>query len=48
MVEKLRGLNAIAARACQTLARLALSWALRDPAVTSLLVGASRVEQAGR
>ncbi len=45
MVEKLRGLNAIARERGQTLARLALSWALRDPAVTSLLVGASRVEQ---
>lgn len=45
MLAKLRGLNAIAARRGQTLAQLALAWALRDERVTSLVVGASRVEQ---
>jgi L-glyceraldehyde 3-phosphate reductase len=43
--EKLRALNEIAARRGQTLAQLALAWALRDPRVTSVLIGASSVEQ---
>jgi L-glyceraldehyde 3-phosphate reductase len=43
--EKLRALNEIAGRRGQTLAQLALAWALRDPRVTSALVGASSVEQ---
>ncbi|MER6923934.1 aldo/keto reductase, partial [Streptomyces spiralis] len=29
----------------QTLAQMALAWALRDERVTSLVIGASRVEQ---
>jgi len=29
----------------QSLAQMALSWCLRDPAVTSVLIGASCVEQ---
>ncbi|MFV0458727.1 MAG: L-glyceraldehyde 3-phosphate reductase [Actinomycetales bacterium] len=41
----LRALNAIAAERGQTLAQLALAWALRDPRVTSVLVGASSVAQ---
>ena len=45
VVEHLRALNAIAERRGQTLAQLALVWALRDPRVTSLVIGASRVEQ---
>jgi L-glyceraldehyde 3-phosphate reductase len=43
--EKIRALNEIAARRGQTLAQMAVSWALRDPPVTSALVGASSVEQ---
>ncbi len=43
----LRALNSIAERRGQTLAQLALSWGLRDPRVTSLLVGASSAEQLG-
>ena len=43
--ERLRGLAGIAARRGQTLAQLALAWVLRDPAVSSTLVGASSVEQ---
>jgi L-glyceraldehyde 3-phosphate reductase len=43
--EKLRALNEIAGRRGQTLAQLALAWTLRDPRVTSALVGASSVEQ---
>jgi L-glyceraldehyde 3-phosphate reductase len=43
--EKVRALNEIAARRGQTLAQLALAWTLRDPRVTSTLVGASSVAQ---
>jgi L-glyceraldehyde 3-phosphate reductase len=42
---KIRALNEIAGRRGQTLAQLALAWTLRDPRVTSTLVGASSVEQ---
>jgi L-glyceraldehyde 3-phosphate reductase len=42
---KIRALNEIAARRGQTLAQMALAWTLRDPRVTSALVGASSVEQ---
>jgi L-glyceraldehyde 3-phosphate reductase len=41
----LRELNQIAARREQSLAQLALSWVLRDPRVTSVVVGASSVHQ---
>jgi L-glyceraldehyde 3-phosphate reductase len=40
-----RGLNEIAERRGQTLAQLAIAWALRDARVTSALLGASSVEQ---
>ncbi|WP_121256791.1 L-glyceraldehyde 3-phosphate reductase [Nocardioides ferulae] len=40
-----RRLNDIAAARGQKLAQLALQWALRDPRVTSLVIGASSVEQ---
>ncbi len=40
-----RRLNEIARQRGQTLAQLALQWALRDPRMTSLVVGASSVEQ---
>jgi L-glyceraldehyde 3-phosphate reductase len=45
MVDRLRKLDAIAARRGQRLAQLALAWALRDDRVTSLVIGASSVEQ---
>src|ERR1700730_9625385 len=38
-------LNALQSRAGQALAQRALAWALRDPRVTSTLIGASSVEQ---
>jgi L-glyceraldehyde 3-phosphate reductase len=41
----IRALNEVAQARGQTLAQLALSWALRDPRVTSVLVGASSVRQ---
>jgi L-glyceraldehyde 3-phosphate reductase len=44
-MEKIRALNEIAQRRGQTLAQLALAWTLRDPRMTSTLVGASSVEQ---
>ncbi len=42
---KVRALNEIAKRRGQTLAQMAIAWILRDPRVTSALVGASSVEQ---
>jgi L-glyceraldehyde 3-phosphate reductase len=45
VLEKVRGLNEIAQRRGQSLAQLALAWTLRDPRVTSTLIGASSVAQ---
>ncbi len=42
---KIRALDGIAKRRGQTLAEMALAWILRDPRVTSALVGASSVAQ---
>src|ERR687888_204521 len=42
---RIRALNEIASGRGQTLAQLALAWALRDERVTSALIGASSVEQ---
>jgi L-glyceraldehyde 3-phosphate reductase len=42
---KVRGLGELARRRGQTLAALALAWTLRDPRVTSTLVGVSSIEQ---
>lgn len=42
---KVRALNGIAKRRGQTLAQMALAWTLRDPRITSALVGASSVAQ---
>jgi L-glyceraldehyde 3-phosphate reductase len=42
---KVRALNESARRRGQSLAQMALAWALRDPRVTSALVGASSVAQ---
>jgi L-glyceraldehyde 3-phosphate reductase len=44
-LEKIHALNEIAAGRGQSLAQMALAWTLRDPRVTSTLVGASSVEQ---
>jgi len=41
----IRALNEIAAGRGQTLAQMALAWTLRDPRVTSTLIGASSVAQ---
>ncbi|AYG80785.1 L-glyceraldehyde 3-phosphate reductase [Streptomyces hundungensis] len=45
VVRRLRGLNDIASRRGQSLAQLALAWVLRDPRMTSALIGASSVRQ---
>jgi L-glyceraldehyde 3-phosphate reductase len=42
---KIRALNDIAARRGQSLAQLALAWTLRDPRMSSTLIGASSVAQ---
>lgn len=42
---KVRALNEVAQQRGQTLAQLALAWVLRQPAVTSALIGASKVGQ---
>jgi L-glyceraldehyde 3-phosphate reductase len=42
---RVRALNDVAAKRGQTLAQLALAWALRDPRMTSLVIGASSVAQ---
>jgi L-glyceraldehyde 3-phosphate reductase len=44
-VDRARALNEIAAARGQSLAQMAIAWTLRDPRVTSALVGASSVEQ---
>lgn len=45
VVEKLNQLNEIAQNRNQSLAQMALSWLLSNPAVTTVLVGASRPQQ---
>jgi L-glyceraldehyde 3-phosphate reductase len=42
---KVRALNEIAKQRGQTLAEMAVAWVLRDPRVTSALVGTSKVSQ---
>jgi len=44
-LQKVRALNQIAARRGQSLAQMAIAWTLRDPRVTSALVGASSLAQ---
>jgi len=44
-VAMLRELNALAQQRGQSLAEMAVAWVLRDPRVTSALVGTSKVEQ---
>ncbi|HVV19484.1 MAG TPA: L-glyceraldehyde 3-phosphate reductase [Pseudonocardiaceae bacterium] len=44
-LSRVRALNDIAQRRGQTLAQMALAWALRDQRVTSVLIGASSVAQ---
>src|SRR6185436_11195566 len=44
-LEIVRALNRIAENRNQTLAQMAVAWLLIDPRVTSVLIGASKVEQ---
>jgi L-glyceraldehyde 3-phosphate reductase len=44
-LDRVRALNAIARRRGQSLSQLALAWCLRDPRMTSVLVGVSSVAQ---
>jgi L-glyceraldehyde 3-phosphate reductase len=44
-VDQVRRLRDVARARGQSVAQLALAWVLRQPAVTSVLIGASRVEQ---
>jgi L-glyceraldehyde 3-phosphate reductase len=44
-VAHIRALNAMASERGQTLAQMAIAWTLRDPRVTSALIGASSVRQ---
>jgi L-glyceraldehyde 3-phosphate reductase len=41
----IRALNALAQQRGQSLAQTALAWVLRQPAVTTALIGASKPEQ---
>ncbi|MFG2039303.1 L-glyceraldehyde 3-phosphate reductase [Dactylosporangium sp. NPDC048998] len=44
-LQLIRALDEVARERGQSLAQLALAWALRDPRVTSLIIGASSVQQ---
>ena len=45
MRTRILALNEMAASRGQTLAQMALAWVLHNPAVTTVLIGASRPEQ---
>lgn len=44
-IEKFKKMNEIASGRGQTLAEMALSWCLKDDAITSVIIGASKVSQ---
>ena len=44
-LEKVRRLNEVAENRKQTLAQMALAWVLKDPRITSVIIGASKPEQ---
>jgi L-glyceraldehyde 3-phosphate reductase len=44
-LERVRALNRIAERRGQSLAQMALAWVLKEPRITTVLIGASRPEQ---
>jgi L-glyceraldehyde 3-phosphate reductase len=44
-IDRIRALNDIAARRGQKLSQMALAWELRDPRVTSAVIGVSSVKQ---
>jgi L-glyceraldehyde 3-phosphate reductase len=45
VLDKLRGLNVIARDRGQSLAQMAVAWVLRDPRITSALIGARTLDQ---
>jgi len=45
ILERVRSLNELAQRRGQSLAQMALAWCFQNPAMTSLLIGASRLSQ---
>jgi L-glyceraldehyde 3-phosphate reductase len=45
IVCKIRALNAIALERGQSLAQMSLAWVLKDKRITSVIIGASRIEQ---
>ena len=45
IIAKVRKLNAIANERGETMAQLALAWVLENPAITSVITGASKPEQ---
>ncbi|WP_442482988.1 L-glyceraldehyde 3-phosphate reductase [Aeoliella sp. SH292] len=44
-MQQIRSLNDLAAKRGQSLAQMALAWVLRDPRITTVLIGASSVQQ---
>jgi L-glyceraldehyde 3-phosphate reductase len=44
-INRIKKLNELAIKRGQTLAQMALAWVLKDPRVTSVLIGASKPEQ---
>lgn len=44
-LERIKQLNAIAQQRGQSLAQMSLAWVLKDPRITSVLIGASKPEQ---
>ncbi|WP_114750800.1 L-glyceraldehyde 3-phosphate reductase [Pleomorphovibrio marinus] len=45
LLQKVEGLNAIAQERRQSLAQMAIAWLLKDPRITTVLVGVSKVSQ---
>jgi L-glyceraldehyde 3-phosphate reductase len=45
LIAKVQALNGVAEQREQTLAQMSLSWILKDPRVTSVIIGASKPEQ---
>ena len=45
LIEKLKKLDIIARRRNQTISQMALAWVLRNPKMTSTLIGISKIEQ---
>ena len=45
VLDRVRRLNALAVQRGQSLAQMALAWVLKDPRITSVIIGASKKEQ---